>query len=297
METKLALFAGVIPGAISLLVLAVLWRWRGRGAGDGPLWAAPVLIAVAVVLGDSSKFGLPELWPDSNTYRFPHAAAVLALAGLIEALTRLPAWGTLFVRASAYVGVCCMLCEGYHPQVLSTGQLVGLIGIASVGMALVAHAADRGAAALPGWRGPALLAVLFMAAGPLALLGGLSYGMHLATAMIALTVAAAIAGVVAPRLTLSSGGVTALVGMLLALILGMGVQSEPVSVGSLIALALTPAAIGVAALIPEHRRRARVWFTGLCVLGGLSLAFGQLLTARAQIERERADDPYAAYYG
>ncbi len=297
METKLALFAGVIPGAISLAVLVLAWRMLRENSTRGAAWASPVLVAVAVVLGDYSKFGLPELWPDSNTYRFPHAAGVLAIAGLIEALIRLPAWGALLVRAIAYAGVTWMLCEGYHPQVLSTGQLAGLIGVASVGMALVAHAADRGAAALPGWRGPAMLAVVFMAAGPLALLGGLSYGMHLATAMIAFTVAAAIVGLIAPRLSLSGGGVTVLVGVVLALILGMGVQTEPVSVGALIALALTPAAIGVAALIPKHRERTRVWFTGLCVLGGLSLAFGQLLTARAEIERERADDPYADSYG
>ncbi len=297
METKLALFAGVIPGAVTLLTLAVMWRWRGRSGGVGPLWVAPVLVGLALVLGDFSKFGMPELWPDSNTYRFPHVAALLTLAGLVEALTRLPAWGVLAMRSAAYAGVVWMLSEGYSPQVLSTAELVGLIAVASAGMALVAHAADRGAASLPGWRGPSVLAVVFVAAGPLAFLGGLSYGMHVATAMIAFTVAGAIAGFFAPRLTLRGGGVTSLVGVVLALILGMGVQSEPVSIGALLALGASPAAIGVAALVPGSRRRARVWFSGLCMLGVLALAYGQMLEAKAALERERADDPYADYYG
>lgn len=309
METKLALFGGVVPGAITLGVLVLVWRVLARAeeqheperegvrAWIGPVWAGPVLVAVALVLGDYTKHGWPTLWPDSNVYRYPHALGVFALAGLIEAFVRLPVWGAWCVRAVAFAGVFWMLAEGYHPGAVPTPWFVGLMGAGALGGATVATMADRGAALLPGWRAPALVAVLFAGAGPIVHVGGLSYGMHAAAPMIAFGVAGAIAGLIAPRLTLERGAMTAVVGVVYVLMIGAGVQTEALSVASLVALGLAPGAFGLAWFVRTRRPMARVGIVaaGLIVLLGVSLGLAMIASGGSSEEEEY--DPFARASG
>ena len=57
LETKIALFGGLIPGAVALAVLLPAWRRAGRRSGDdqggprrGPFWLAPLCTIVILTV-------------------------------------------------------------------------------------------------------------------------------------------------------------------------------------------------------------------------------------------------------
>jgi hypothetical protein len=300
MEAKLALFGGVIPGLFSGVVLLVAWLLHARRqqqtepdrASRGPVWLAPPLITLAYAFGDYSKNNLPQLWPDSNNHRYVHAVALIGLLGLLTGLVRLPIVAAYPLRAAVMGGAFWMLVEGYHPHAVPSVQFYGWLAASALVGAGIITAAEIGAAHLRRGSAPGVLLIACAGAGPVLLLGNLSYGMHGIVPMIAFCSAALIVGLIVSRFRLDRGGATVITGVILVLAIGAGFQNEVVSMTSLLLLAMSPAALAVAAALKE-----RAWWLRLVAAGAAVavLVGSSLVTAQIAQPEPDPDDPYAGY--
>ncbi|MEM9560440.1 MAG: hypothetical protein AAF995_09045 [Planctomycetota bacterium] len=257
MEVRLALFAGVIPGFVTLVLLTWIWRRAARRQVEGPitggLWAVPLIVGGAFLAGDWVVNGRPQFWPDSNNYRYVHAIGLIALLGVLDALVRLPAWALFIARACTLSGVGLMLTEGYAPQSIEWHDLAGWLALLGVGGAGVLGFADRGARELPAYATAGTLAAGGVVALPALFLIGSAYGAQVGAAFVAVATAAGVAGLIVRRATLPRGTVTMIGGGLLALLIGAGVQWEVASVPATVLLGLTPLALGAAGVIARGR--------------------------------------------
>jgi len=307
MEVKLALFGGVIPGLISgIALLAAWWLHTKRGkkpesrdqetkpdrAPKGPVWLAPPLLALAYALGDYSKNNLPQLWPDSNNYRYVHAVALIALLGLLHSLVRLPMWIAYPIRAAVMGGVFWMLVEGYHPHAVPSVQFYRWMAATAILGAGIMTSAEIGAARLRRGLAPAAYLIISAGAGPVLLLSNLSYGMHGIVPMIAFCSAALIVGLIVKTFRLDRGGASVISGVVIVLCIGAGFQNEVVSMPALLLLAGSPAALLLA--VPLAKRR---WWIRLLAVGAATgvLVGASLLTVQLAQPQPDPDDPYADY--
>ncbi|MEM9374239.1 MAG: hypothetical protein AAGA55_11410 [Planctomycetota bacterium] len=303
MVIRLVLHGGVIPGAASLMLLGVLWWVHARKAAlpsdesepkrRGPRWILPVLLAGGFIAADHVVKVRFEWWPRDNTMRVAHAAALLGLFGAVEGLVRLPAWGATLGRAAVFGLLAWMLCEGYAPNAISTPDLWGIVAASAAIGSLIAHAADRGSEGSPGWQGALAWIALIAALQPMFHLARFSSGSMAMAGVVAVLTSTLIVSVFVKDLRLSGGGVTVLVGLLLAGVLGAGVQNEPESVPALLLMGGLPLVFVLAAGGPKRtllvRGIAIVLIAG--TIGAL-LHFG----AAGGGGTDEAD-PYADYYG
>jgi hypothetical protein len=295
---RVVLHAGIVPGAVSLIVLGALW-WRharrAEAAADvaeprAPLWAAPLLITLGVLAGIWVVEQSFELWPASNTRRLYHAAALVGLVATLEGVRRWPLVAPVIARAAAFAGVTWMLTEGYVPGVLSQSQLWLLVGACAAAGAALASLGDAGLARSRGLTG--VLAALILAAGvqPFLHFAGFSTGSLALVGAVAVLTSAAIVAAVFKRVVLGGGTATVLVGLILIGLLGAGVQSEPKSVPALLLVAASPIALALRLRGPIPTLALRAGVVGLLVGGAMGL-----LTASGS-DAPAEDDPYADYY-
>lgn len=308
---RLTLHGGVIPGAVALVVLGLLW-WRhtrrlkrsasgGDGApvpptaADGPRWALPLLMALGFVAADWVVKQSLDVWPKDNTKRALHAGLVLGLFGLVEGLVRLPEWARTVGRSVVYGLVTWMLIEGYAGSGwISRPDLWGWVFAVGVVGSLAAMAADRGTESTPGWTGVLAWVVVLGAFQPLLNLEGFALGSMALTGAIAVLTSAMLVSLVCRGLNPARGAVSVMVGLVLAGLLGAGIQSEPASVPVLALLGGMPLAMSVRAGGTKRTLLAR-----LAVVGMLGLC--AMLVLRADTATHdappAADDPYGSYYG
>jgi hypothetical protein len=105
MLQNLLVFAILIPGGISLVVLALTWRvWR-KGAGPGAPWAAPLALGAAFLAGQAGVQGWPGFPPVEAIGWIFFLAAGAALWGIGDSLWRPPAWAQWLARP--FPGSCC----------------------------------------------------------------------------------------------------------------------------------------------------------------------------------------------
>ncbi len=300
---RLVLHGGVIPGAVSLLLLGVFWwmhrrrsavpRDEGEPAGDGPRWLLPVLLAGGFVAADYVVKVRFEWWPTDNTMRAAHAAILLGVFGFVEGLIRLPAWGVSLARAVVFGGLAWMLCEGYAPQAISEADLWGTVAVSGLAGSLIAQAADRGTGAAVGWTGILAWVIAIGALQPMLHLAGFSSGSMALAGVMAVLSSALIVSVFVRDVSPSRGAVSVLTGLLLAGALGAGVQSEPKSVPALLLMVCMPLVFVLSAGGTKRTLMVRVVAIGL-VAGSIAaiLHFGG-----SGGDGPGEDDPYADYYG
>jgi hypothetical protein len=297
---RVVLHAGVIPGAVSLALLALLWyrhtRSAERASAEGrvgarsPRWAAPLLITLAAVASIWVVEQSFELWPTSNTRRFYHAAALIGLVATVEGLASWPLIARVVGRATVYAGATWMLTEGYRPGVLSDTQLWLLVGVAAAAGAMLATLADAGLNRAKGWTGPLVALILMAAVQPFMHFAGYSSGSLMLVGPLAVLTSALLVGIRFKRLDLGGGTATLLVGLVLLGLLGAGIQSEPKSLPALLLVAASPVALAVRFRGPLPTLALRVAAVGLFVAPAMGLLMAKPAPAPAE------DDPYADYY-
>lgn len=293
---RVVLHGGVIPGAIALIVLGLVW-WRDsvkrvhpESAVRPPAWALPLVLTVGLVLADWVVKQKISWWPTSNVQRVPHAAGLIALVAIAGALLRVPWPVRAVARALAFAGATWMLTEGYRPGVLSTAQLWMLVASAGVAGAAVATLADAGLAKTRGWTGPAAVIVLLGMTQPFLHFAGFSSGSIALVGPIAAMTSALLVALVFRGFALGGAAATVLVGLVLISLLGAGVQTEPKSVPALLLIAAAPLALAARFRGPVATLALRAGMIGVLVAG----AFGFLALAESQTPDE--EDPYADYY-
>lgn len=300
---RLVLHGGIIPGAVSLLLLGVFWwmhrrkaalpRDEGESVGDGPRWLLPVLLAGGFIAADYVVKIRFEWWPTDNTMRAAHAAVLLGAFGFVEGLIRLPRWAVAVGRGVVLASVAWMLCEGYAPNAISTGDLWGIVAVCGLVGSLIAQAADRGSEESPGWTGTLAWVIAIGAVQPMFHLGGFSSGSMALAGVMAVLTSTLIVSVFVKQVRLSRGAVTVFVGLLLVGVLGAGVQSEPKSVPVLMLMAGLPLVFVLTAGGPKRTLLVRAVAIGLIVGSiGAILHFGG-----SGGDEPAEDDPYADYYG
>lgn len=280
LQQRIVLYAGLIPGAIALVFMMGAWYLHAlgasrlehdqeheedgspRGAGAGPRWVLPLLLAVGVWGADYAINGGFKLWPDSNNDRLPHAAALLAMVGLIEGLARLPLLLGVLIRFIAYGAVFWILAEGYTDTVLGgRGNLIASTLFAGLAATLIATSADRiseggeqqrgghehgaGGQGL-GWLDSLSWILILGAAMPVFVQNNYAQGGMYTPGLISVLTSTLIVGLVFRSVSIARGGVTFVVGFVLMMLTGnivqAGVNSLPsvLLAGSLALVMLIP---------------------------------------------------------
>lgn len=300
---RLTLQGGIVPGAVSLILLGVLWwlhrrkaglpRDDGESVGDGPRWLLPVLLAGGFFAADYVVKGSFEWWPTDNTKRAAHAALLLGVFGMVEGLVRLPRWAVALGRALVFGALAWMLCEGYAPNTISTADLWGIVAICAILGSLIAHASDHGTEASPGWAGALAWVVAVGAVQPLFHLGGFSGGSMALAGVLAVLSSTLIVSVFVKDVRLSRGGVTVIVGLLLAGLLGVGVQTGTDRVPALLLIAGVPLVFVLDA--GGAKRSLLVRVVAIAAIAGTAAAL--LSFGGSGVEDSDEADPYADFYG
>ncbi|MFG0306864.1 MAG: hypothetical protein ACF8Q5_11695 [Phycisphaerales bacterium JB040] len=336
-EMRLALIGGVVPGlltGVAMLAAWLLWsRKRIRAAQSsadipdsirrepfGPVWVGPLVLAAGFVLADSVTNGWPQRWPDNNTYRYPHAAGLLALLGLLESIWTSRAFvreATVSIARAAVLAACVWLIgEGYYDAGSRTAdQFFGWMAIASLGGAVVMRIADAGAGVLSARALGPVLALLAGAAMPLLFLTGSALLTRTTTSVVAFACAATLAAwlvwfltrsrdgkipIEARLVRLDRGATTVLVGLVIVSAAGVAFQTYPEAKGapSLVLLGLAPAMLGVLCAGGDtfgRAARTRIVSATALVLLTLAVALGIAQLAQPAPE-ESGDDPSYEYY-
>lgn len=304
---KLTLLGGVLPGVIALATLFLFWMWHAHRSNmkelesadavvsDGPRWLLPVLLALGAIACDLVINSGMQAWPKSATERYLHVFLLLGFVGFVEGLFRWPSVLVLVARALAYAGAVWMLAGPYvQSEILTSQELIAWMAVAGIGGGVLAHHADYALENTKAWHAGLVFILAFGGLMPILFAIGWATGSMMLIGVIAVLVNVSIVGLVFKRVRLSRGGVSVLVGLLIALIVGSGIQNEPVSVPALALLALLP----LAASIPGNNRfcslltRAGAVVLLLGIVGGMVQWQNNLNNAD---DNAAGEDPYADY--
>ena len=259
MEVRLLVFAGLVPGFVTGLTMLGAWLWHGKrtrrahesgkSVGRGPVWLAPQLLAAAFVPAVYA-FDAVVGWSNDITKRYPHAMALAGVAGVLTALLgqTCPWRRTVLtvVRALAFGGMAWMLIEGIRPDLLPRVEMWGWVAVAAVGGAGWAGAGEAAAGRARGWALAFVSAALGGGLMGAMFLGNFAPGTNMLVAVVAVSTAAGVAGLIARRVVLADGFATVLVGVVVLMLCGVGIQTEPVSAAALALVAVSPVALVLA---------------------------------------------------
>lgn len=310
LETKIALFGGVVPGVMALATLLPAW-WRAKKRGtlaregdkrparDGPVWLAPILVFVAFAGADYAVNGPPHWWTPHGPYRFIHAVGLMCALGVLEGLVRVPVWIAAVLRAAALAGVVWMLGSPYSGEgrVVATHEYLGWMLVLAIGGSAMITLADRGARSIRGALAPIVLLATVGGAAAIVMLNTLAFAAQTAPAPVAVLTNVAIVSVFVRAIRLDRGGVTAVLGVVYAWVVGAYFQTGILSMPALVLVALSPIGLACAAAMPKRhwtlRLAACLIVTGVC-LG--AAAWVSTLAAPAG-DNSGDPDPYADSYG
>ena len=302
----LTLLGGVLPGAIALVTLFLLWMWHAHRSNmkelesadavvsDGPRWLLPVLLALGAIACDLVINSGMQIWPRSATERYVHVFLLLGLVGFAEGLYRWPAVVVLIARAMGYAAAVWMLAGPYvQSEILTNQELIAWMALAAVGGGALAHHTDHAFENTKAWHAGLVLIIAFAGLMPILFATGWATGPMMLIGVIGVLVNVSIVGLIFQRVRVSRGGVSVLVGMLIALLVGSGIQNEPDSIPTLALLMLLP----LAASVPGRDRFASL----LTRVGAVVLLLG-IVGAMVQWQNNielaadpQSEDPYADY--
>lgn len=310
------LFAGFIPAGISFAILLSAWYLHAlrasktdfddpnqpRPISDGPRWLMPILLALGVAGADYAINDTFQLWPDSNNDRLPHAAALLALAALIEGLVKLPLLLAALVRAIAYAGVFWMLSEGYTDTVLGgSGNLVAYTLLAALTTSLIATAADTSTLHINphrrlGWVDAASWIIVLAAIMPVLFKNNYAQGGMFPAGIISVLASALIVGLIFRAFSLANGGITFIVGFILMMLTGTIVQAGVNTMPAVLLAASLPLIMLIPLSITSGTRLLLTRAVLIATVGGLAalLAFSPQLSfwpGNIQSDQPQSDAP------
>ncbi len=321
LQERLMMFGGMIPGAVSLVLLLGAWYVHAfrksredhledevfdeDGAEEaqvhaacaglgGPRWLLPMLLAGGFAGADYAANEVFHLWPDGNNYRFTHAIVLIALVGVVEGLVRLPMLVGFVVRALGFGGAFWMLAEGYVGSVfVDSPMFVGSAIFAALASALVGSAIDRQSEETPAWVDSISWIIIAGASMPIFLQNHFSTGAMIPAGIIAVLVSTLIVGLIFRDLRLSRGGVSVLVGFMLTMLTGSIIQTGAVNLPAVLLLALSPMVM----LVPGRSRSSFGLLLMRVVLLVLVLgAAGGLMAYGGGGDGDGGEvDPYAEY--
>lgn len=300
LQQRLMLFAGFIPGGIAFALLLVAWylhalrasktdlddRDENREPTSGPRWLLPILLLLGVVGADYAINDTFQLWPDSNNDRLPHAAALLALAALIEGLVKLPLLLGALLRAVAYAGVFWMLSEGYADTVLGgSGNLIAYTLFAALYASLIATAADTSTQhnnphQRLGWVDAACWILILAAVMPVFLKNNYAQGGMFPAGLISVLTSTLIVGLIFRAFSLARGGITFIVGFILMMLTGTIVQAGVNTLPAVLLAATLPLVMLIPLSTPSGINRLLARAVLIAAVGGLAalLAFSPQLS-------------------
>ena len=270
LKERLMLYGGLIPGAISLIVMMSVWylhafsqsradhiddgyedefeesERKPHSKSIGPRWALPMLLVVGFVGADYASNEIFHLWPQSNNYRYPHAIGLIMLAAIVEGLISLPILLGFATRLLAFGGAFWMLSEGYVDAVFGdSATFVGYTVVAAVAASLISTAADRNSEEMPGWIDSITWLVIAGGSMPILLANHFAIGAMIPAGIIAVLVSTLITSLIFRNLRLSRGGVTVLVGVMLTMLTGSIVQTGADNLPALLLLGVSPMVVAI----------------------------------------------------
>jgi len=293
LEARILLFGVVVPGLVAVASVLTVWR-RARSRGtldrddrDGPVWLVPPLLLLGFSLADWVIQGVPSLWPDSAAARYTHAVALVALLGLTEGLIRLPIWTALTARMLVYAGVVWILVEPYREVgTVPDALFFGWMAVAALGGGAVATACDRAAKDLRGGLTAIILLPVVVATAAIAFEGTLAYASQTLGSTVAVLASVLVAGLVVRGIRLDRGGVTTVLGILLAMFLGVGLHAGGLHAPPLVLLGIAPLGLVAAWWL---RDRHWLWRHGAGLLATLTV-LGAAVGVTLLETRSLADD-------
>lgn len=291
-QQRMMLYAGLIPGAVSFILLLGAWYLHAlrasktdldgpdteRAVRVGPRWLLPMLLVVGIAGAEyAQNYGF-KLWPDDNTYRFTHAAVLIALAAIAEGLVKLPLFGAMVLRLLAYAGAFWMLTEGYTETVLGgSADLIGYTLFAAIAATLVATGIDRIASQNHherelGWLDALCWVVILGATMPVLLENNFAMGAMYPAGPVSVLVSASLVGLVFRSFSLARGGVTMLVGFFMTMLAGVIVQAGVASLPSVLLASALPLVLLVPLHTPSRIKRLLARVALIAVVGGAAMA-------------------------
>lgn len=255
---SLTLLGGVLPGVIALITLFLFWMLHAHRANmkelefanpvvsDGPRWLLPVLLAIGAIACDLVINAGMRVWPQSATERYVHVFMLLGLLGFVEGLIRWPIVMVLIARILAYASIVWMLASPYvQSEILTNQELVAWMALAGVGGAVLAQHSDRALRHTKAWN--ASLVFILVLGGLMWIFNSMffAYGSQTLIGPIAVLVNVCIVSLLFKRVRVSRGGISFIVGMLIAYMVGTGIQNEPNYIAGIALLALLPLAASI----------------------------------------------------
>jgi len=201
----------VLPPAVfaGAALLAGWWRRRGDDPHEGPLWLAPVVVLIAYVGVHAALLGglvAPRVAADW----MPAVALAAAGLGLVAWRWRGPRavlWG---LRALVVLGVGVACTSGKIRHGWAIDRAAPVLGAFTAHTLASWWAFERLAARARGAEAPGVLMLYALACGQVVALAYYSLKVaQMPTAVAACMGAAAVVGIIRPRLSLARGGVDA----------------------------------------------------------------------------------------
>lgn len=268
------LIGGVLPGVISLVLLAAPWViWKER-AGAMVRWIAPIAIALAFLPAAIVSNKHARLWPVNASERALAVVGVGLVFGLVVLLLGRPAlvkkrWALVAgMLASAFAGKFGALAVliALHPHSVSTAMMIG-VGIAagvwvSAGSRLLARAERRST----GFVAPAMLAVALFGSSLVLLFSAIGVFAQTAGGLVAAMTSAAIVGVWKRQQVLGPAAYVVVLSVMAYLFVGAWQLSANPPLGALVVAALLPMIVaGAAAVASGGLKRQLVAWTVVAV--------------------------------
>ena len=303
----LTLLGGVLPGAVALVTLFLFWMWHAHRSNmkelesadavvsDGPRWLLPVLLALGAIACDLVINSGMQLWPKSATERYLHVFLLLGFVGFFEGLVRWPTVMVLAARALAYAAAVWMLAAPYvESEILTNQELLAWMALAGIGGCAVSHYADYALENTRAWNAGFAFILAFAGLMPILFATRWAVGSMMLIGVIAVLVNVSIVGLVFTRVRVSRGGVSVLVGILIALMVGSGIQNEPNAVPAIALLGLLPLVASVPGRdgLGSFITRAGAVILLLGIVGGMVQWQNNLNNAD---DSSTGEDPYAEY--
>ena len=293
----------VAPGVIAGLTL-LAGRFGRRTPEAEPAWWTRVLPPAAVALGfvpaymalNGYRF---ELWDKNGAMRYGAIISVVLAAGLLTAILRGSSAMVATLRVAMFAGLGWITAGALTPGFFSWDQLTAImLGVGVIG-AGVAHVLDRVAADVHGWRFPLVLLPVVGLAAPTLFFNGYASGALLAGGLVAIVAASAVAGVLVPKQRFDGGGVTTVLGLVIAMLLvhqgfDAGAPQTPAIV---LLLGLAMPAIILWGPLAKRRPIVRTAAATVAAIaaGGLALFAALQFNPESEADAGSGYDPYGEY--